>query len=338
MRPSGSSVRVLRLGDVVQQRAEAQPAAAGELVGQRLGEQRADGRGQRLVAERGRGIALEVDARLQDLERVAVHVAVVVGVLLDAAQRRELGQDGGHEVELVHEREPAHRRVGADDAPQLGEDALLRGAGQPGRVRADRGRRVGVDLEAELGRQARDAQRAQRIGDERLGADHAQALAVEVARAAVGVDELAAGQRLGHRVDRQVARAEVGLERAALQRGDVDLPAAVAGDHAPGAELVGELERGAAGAAAEAARGAAHVAVDDDVEVGRRAPQQAVAQRAADEPCALARPAPRAASRSQRHPVAVVLARHARGQRARDLVVDGAQPPRHLLGRAGPRR
>ena len=217
-----------------------------------------DRRGQRLVAERGRGIALEVDAGLQDLERVAVHVEVVVGVLLDAAQRGELGQDGGDEVELVHEREPADRRVGADDAAQLGEDALLGGAGQPRRVRADGGRGVGVDLEAELGGQARDAQRAQRIGDERLGADHAQALVVEVARAAVGIDELAAGQRLGHRVDREVARGEVGLERAALQRRDVDLPAAVAGDDAPGAELVGELERGAAGAAARgcARRGA----------------------------------------------------------------------------------
>ena len=107
-------------------------------------------------------------------------------------------------------------------------------------------------------------------------------------RAAVGVDELAAGQRLGHRVDREVARAEVGLQRAALQRRDVDLPAAVAGDDAPGAELVGELERGAAGAPAQAARGAAHVAVDDDVEVGRRAPEQAIAQRAAHEPRALA--------------------------------------------------
>ena len=217
-----------------------------------------------------------------------VHVEVVVGVLLDSAQRRQLGQDGGHELELVHEREAADRRVGADDAAQLGEDALLGGTGQTRRVRADRGGGVGVDLEAELGGQARDAQRAQGIGDERVGADHAQALVVEVARAAVGVDELAAGQRLGHRVDREVARAEVGLQGAALQRRDVDLPAAVARDHAPGAELVGELERGAAGAAAQAARGAAHVAVDDDVEVGRRAPQQAIAQRAAHEPRALA--------------------------------------------------
>jgi hypothetical protein len=219
---------------------------------------------------------------------LAVHVAVVVGVLLDPAQRRELGQDGGHQLELVHEREPAHRRVGADDAPQLGEDALLGRVGQPRGVPADSGRGVRIDLEAELRRQARDAQRAQRVGDERLGGDHAQALVVEVPRAAVGVDELAAAQRLGHRVDREVARAEVGLQRAALQRRDVDLPAAVAGDHAPGAELVGELERGAAGAPAQTAGGAAHVAVDHDVEIWGRAPEQAIAQRAAHEPRTLA--------------------------------------------------
>ena len=264
---------------------------------------------------------------------MAVHVEVVVGVLLDAAQRRQLGQDGGDEVELVHEREAADRRVGADDAAQLGEDALLGGAGQPRRVRADRGRRLGVDLEAELGGQARDAQRAQGIGDERVGADHPQALVVEVARAAVGIDELAAAQRLGHRVDRQVAGGQVGLQGAALQRRDVDLPAAVARDHAPGAELVGELERGAAGAAA---RGCARRGARRRRRRRRgRASGGPAAGRAARRPRATRapRPAPRAASRSQRHPVAVMLAWHARRQRTRDLVVDGAQPPRHLLGR-----
>ena len=167
MRPSGSSVRVCGLAMSCSSAPKRSAAAAGQLVGQRLGQQGADRRGERLVAQRRRGIALEVDAGLQDLERVAVHVAVVVGVLLDSAQRRELGQDGGHEVELVHEREAADRRVGADDAPQLGEDALLGGVGQTRRVRADGGGGVGVDLEAELGGQARDAQRAQGIGDER---------------------------------------------------------------------------------------------------------------------------------------------------------------------------
>ena len=172
---------------------------------------------------------------------------------------------------------------------QLGEDALLGGT-RPAAARA-RGRRRTVSASiSKPSSVARRATRSVRRGSaaNALGAHHPQPPALEVAGAAVRIDELAAGQRLGHRVDRQVARGEVGLERAALQRGEVDLPAAVAGDHAPGAELVGELERGAARAAAEAAGGAAHVAVDDDVEVGRRAAQQPVAQRAADEPGALA--------------------------------------------------
>ena len=97
MRPSGSSVRVCGLAMSCSSAPKRSAAAPGELVGQRLGQQRADRRGERLVAQRRRGIALEVDAGLQDLERVAVHVAVVVGVLLDPAQRRQLGQDGGHE-------------------------------------------------------------------------------------------------------------------------------------------------------------------------------------------------------------------------------------------------
>ena len=288
MRPPGSSVRVCGLAMSCSSAPKRRPPPRVSSSASGSASRARTGPASDSSPSAAAGIALEVDAGLQDLERVALHVEVVVGVLLDSAQRRQLGQDGGHEVELVHEREAADRRVGADDAAQLGEDALLGGAGQPRRVRADGGGGLGVDLEAELGGQARDAQRAQGIGDERVGADHAQALVVEVAGAAVGVDELAAGQRLGHGVDREVARAQVGLQGAALQRRDVDLPAAVARDHAPGAELVGELERGAACAAAQAARGPAHVAVDDDVEVGRRAPQQPIAQGAAHEPRALA--------------------------------------------------
>ena len=59
-------------------------AAARELVGQRLGEQRADRR-RRLVAERRRRVALELDRPLEHLERVAVDVEVVVA---GSARRR----------------------------------------------------------------------------------------------------------------------------------------------------------------------------------------------------------------------------------------------------------
>ena len=113
MRPPGSSVRVRGLAMSCSRAPKRRRAAARQLVGERLGEQRVTRRGQRLVAERGRRVALELDACLQHLERVAVHVAVVVGVLLDAPQRRQLGQHGVDEPELVHQRRgraPRRRR------------------------------------------------------------------------------------------------------------------------------------------------------------------------------------------------------------------------------------
>ena len=70
-----------------------------------------------------------------------------------------------------------------------------------------------IELEAELGRQAHEPHRAQRVVGERARADGAQAPGGEVGRAAVRVDELAAVQRLRHRVDGEVAQREVGLER-----------------------------------------------------------------------------------------------------------------------------
>ena len=43
---------------------------------------------------------------------MAVDVEVVVGILLDAAQRVELGKHGGGGLELVEQREPAQRDRG----------------------------------------------------------------------------------------------------------------------------------------------------------------------------------------------------------------------------------
>ena len=56
------------------------------------------------------------------------------------------------------------------------------------------------------------------------------------------IDALAALQRLGDRVDREVAQLEIGVQRAAAQRAQVDLPRAVGRHHAPGAERVRQLE------------------------------------------------------------------------------------------------
>ena len=96
---------------------------------------------------------------------------------------------------------------------------------------------------------------------------------------------LAAGERLGDRVDREVAQRQVVLQRAAAQRLDVDLPGAVARDHAPAAELLREREAGGpARGAGDRARGVPRAGVDHDVQVERVAPSARSRGVAADQP------------------------------------------------------
>ncbi len=273
-----------RLGHVVEQGAEAQRLAPGQLVGQRRGEERGDGRAV-LVAEQGAGVALEHDHRLEDLEGVAGDVAVVVAVLLDSGHRVELGEDHRRQPELAGQPQPVERARGGEDPLELAEDALGGDAGQAGSGGAGGSAGLGVGVEVELAGEAHEPQRAQGVGAERVGAGQAQAPGGQVAGAAERVDQAAAGQRLGDRVDGEVAERQVGDQGPAADRVEVGLPGAVAGDHAPGAELVGELEGRRPGAAGDRPRGEADVAVDHEVDVGRRTGSaERVADGAADHP------------------------------------------------------
>ena len=101
-----------RLARVVQDGREAQRLAAGELVGERLGEQRADVGGD--IAREPLEIALDLEQVGEHLERVPVDVEVVVGVLLDPAQALELREHPGRAAELV-EQPQAPERVGTGD-------------------------------------------------------------------------------------------------------------------------------------------------------------------------------------------------------------------------------
>jgi hypothetical protein len=155
-------------------------------------------------------------------------------------------------------------------------------------VLAHRTARGGLDLEAELDREAHGAQRAQRVVGQRPLGDHPQPARCEIRGAAVRVDQLAAGERLGHRVDGEVARREVRLQVAVAQRQQVDVPGVAWPDRPPAAELVRELERRPAGRLRDPPHPAARVALDRDVDVVGVAAEQAVPDRPADEPRGLA--------------------------------------------------
>ncbi len=118
------------------------------------------------------------------------------------------------------------------------------------------------------------------------GPGAAQQLRLQVGHAAVRIDQLATpGQQLsGDGVDREVASTQVLIERLPHQRRQIHLPVLVVRAHAPGAELLGELERVTTGSAAEFSRQPADVAIHGQVEVGGLAAEQSVADGAADEP------------------------------------------------------
>ena len=95
---------------------------------------------------------------------------------------------------------------------------------------------------------ARRATRTTRSGSslERARTGHAQHPRVEVRAAAGGVDEVAARERLGDRVDGEVAQPQVRVQRAAVHRAEVDAPAPVRRQDPPRAELLRQREHRAA--------------------------------------------------------------------------------------------
>ena len=142
--------------------------------------------------------------------------------------------------------------VGLEQPPDLGEDALAaRPVGQV-RVAAGEPLGLGVDGEPELVREPHQAQQPQRIVAEHLLGDRPQPPRLEVGAAAVRVEQVAARKRHRHRVDREVAPAEV-VGHGSAAGGDVDRVAVA--HHPPGAVPLREREGGAAVAARERAGG-----------------------------------------------------------------------------------
>ena len=248
---------VAGLADVVQQRAQAQRAAAVELVAQRLAQQRRDRAGVAPRRATAAGSASSAIDLLEHLERVAVDVAVVVARLLDPAHRVELGQHGRGRAQVVEPAQPVERRAAPPrSACSSAKTRSWRDAGQQRGARARAAATVaGSGSSPARRRSARRA--ATRSGSSSNASRPPRAAGRRRGRRAppCGSTSVAARQRLGHRVDGEVALREVLLDRRAAQRREVGLPGAVGREHAPAAERVGERERRAAGGAGQARAG-----------------------------------------------------------------------------------
>ena len=203
--------------------AEPQRVPAGELVAERLVEQRPH------LGRRVAGVAVEVGLDLeqvgQHLERVAVDVQMVVGVLADAAQCLELRQHPCGRAQFVQQREPAQRLRAGEQQPQLGQLTLPRGLRRTRRRVAGEAHRLGIEREPEFGAQPGRAEDPQRVVGEGALGDRPQDPRLEIGGGALRVDDLAAvGELKRDRVDREVALAQVGLDRIAAQATDVGVP------------------------------------------------------------------------------------------------------------------
>ena len=108
----------------MKQRPEAQGLPARELV--REGPVQLAPNGFGVLAEHGVQVLLHVQQLCEDLQRVTPHVEVVIGVLLDPPEPRELGQQRAQHVRGLHQLEPGQRVSRGDQLPQLVEAPLGR--------------------------------------------------------------------------------------------------------------------------------------------------------------------------------------------------------------------
>ncbi len=274
----------LRLAEVVEEGREAQRITPGELVGERLRQQRANVRGRR--AHEGLEVGLHLDQPRQHLHGVPVNVEMVVRVLLDPAKRLELGQQGRRRRELVQELQPPHRLGAREQQAQLSELALTRRLRRPSGLRAGESGSPRIDLEHEAGGDPRRPQDPEWVVGEAARGDGAQHPRLEVGQPAMRVHEWGGrvGKRDRDRIDREVAQGEVSLDSIASQPGDVNVPGAVGRQGAPAGELLGQHEHGPARHAADLAGRLPLVARDRQVEVPDLPAEGRVADRTADDP------------------------------------------------------
>ena len=184
---------------------------------------------------------------LQHLERVAVDVGVVEVALLDAVQRRRaragpraITPRSSASVEAVEHAVGAARAGAARRRCARGAASVTRGAARAG------GRsRVGVGLEVELGGEPRRAAAGAAGRARRRSAEHAQHARAR-GRAAPPCGSIGSPPASGTAIalTAKSRLREVVLDRRRPGAASGRTPGAVGGEHAPGAELVGQREDG----------------------------------------------------------------------------------------------
>ena len=140
---------------------------------------------------------------------------------------------------------------------------------------------LGHEPETELSLEPGPAQKAQRVVLEDRRLDHTQPFRGEVRAPVERVDDLAGADPLGDRVDREVSRREVVLDRSG-QRREVDGSAVLERDP-PGTVLFGEWKGSPARAPREEACRALGLG-EGDVDIHDRPPERLVPHGAADDP------------------------------------------------------
>ena len=113
------------------------------------------------------------------------------------------------QAEVVESPEAARR-----EPPQLGDDPLSRGPGDEGGVLPHQPFGLLVEAEAELVLEPDGPKQPERVVREDGVADRAEPLRLEVVAPAERIDRLAAAERARDRVDGEVARGEVVLDRS----------------------------------------------------------------------------------------------------------------------------
>ena len=268
----------------------------------RLGAQQRGGEAAQLVRDRE---AAELVAEDRD-EAVVGRVPAVEPVVDPAAERRE----------------QAERRRGGGSRPAESRRSSARIRSPAGRVTSSASRRTSRSVSSSSRSSSSSSSRTARSSRsgssaEDALADRAQPARLEVAGPVERIDRLAAGQRsaIALIVKSRFARSssiEPGSGVKSTVRPSVERDA-------PGAVLLGERERRAAGALREGAGGLPWIA-HGDVEVDELAPEQLVAHGAADDPRLLA--AQHLVERAQASTTTLRARRGSRVDPRGELVVD----------------